>query len=134
MSKIVNLTPHAVQILAEDTTGELVGSVGFGRAARQAQFRQLAELPSVGVARATTTVEQAGTVEVGGHIVPVTKTVFGGVQDLPEPDGETTFVVSLITASAAQAGGRTTDDLLIVGEAVRDSGGQILGVTGFGRV
>ena len=82
---IKNLTPHALVLLAEDPAGEIVGSVGFGRAARAAQFRTVAELASEGVARATTSVESAGTVEVNGQTVPVTKTVFGGTGDLPAP-------------------------------------------------
>ena len=134
MTKIVNLTPHALVLLAEDPAGEVAGSVGFGRGARQAQFRVVAELASEGVARATTSVEAAGTVEVNGQSVPVTKTVFGGTGDLPAPADGVRLVVSLITASAAQAEGRPTNDLLVVGEAVRDDAGRIIGVTGFGAV
>ena len=54
--------------------------------------------------------------------------------DLPAPVEGVRLVVSLITASAAQAEGRSTDDRLVVGEAVRDEGGRIIGVTGFGAV
>ena len=60
--------------------------------------------------------------------------IFGGTGDLPAPVEGVRLVVSLITASAAQAEGRSTDDLLVVGEAVRDEGGRIIGVTGFGAV
>jgi len=91
-------------------------------------------LPSEGVARAATSSESAGRVLVNGHSVPVTRTVFGEVQDLPEPNKDVMLVVSKITADAALAGGRITDDLLIVGDAVRDPGGAILGVIGFGLV
>lgn len=131
---IVNLTPHSLVLLAEDEKGSIAGAVGFGRGARQAKFRLVAELASEGVARATTSVESAGTIEVAGASVPVTKTVFGGTGDLPAPTEGMRLVVSLITASAANAEGRTTDDLLVVGEAVRDEDGKIIGVTGFGAV
>ena len=131
---IKNLTPHALVLLAEDPAGEITGSVGFGRGAREARFRTVAELTTEGVARATTSVEAVGTVEVNGQTVPVTKTIFGGTGDLPAPAEGVRLVVSLITASAAQAEGRSTDDLLVVGEAVRDEGGRIIGVTGFGAV
>ena len=134
MAKIINLTPHVINVLAEDAAGEVAGSVGFGRAARAAQFRAVATLPSEGVARATTSVEVVGTVEVNGQAVPVTKTVYGGTGDLPTPVDGVRLVVSLITASAAQAEGRSTDDLFVVGDAVRDEGGRIIGVTGFGAV
>ncbi|MGB4761849.1 MAG: hypothetical protein WBP12_00665 [Candidatus Saccharimonas sp.] len=134
MATIINLTPHVLVLLVEDAAGEVVGSVGFGRGARTARFRVIAELPSEGVARAATSVRPAGTVEVSGHVVSVTRTVFGEVQDLPEPQGGVRLVISLITANAAAAAGRTTDDLLVVGESVRDEGGKIIGVTGFGAV
>lgn len=134
MSVIRNLTPHALVLLTEDSAGEVAGNVGFGRAAREAQFRLVAELPSEGVARATTSVDQIGMVEVDGELLPVTKTVFGGTADLPLPADGIRLVVSLITATAAKEEGRATDDLLVVGEAVRDSSGRIIGTTGFGAV
>ena len=99
---IKNLTPHALVLLVEDPAGEIAGSVGFGRGAREARFRTVAELTSEGVARATTSVEAVGTVEVNGQTVPVTKTIFGGTGDLPAPAEGVRLVVSLITASAAQ--------------------------------
>jgi hypothetical protein len=134
MAAIKNLTPHALVLLLEDPNGEVAGSVGFGRSARPATFRVVAELASEGVARAVTTTETVGQVELAGEQFPVTRTTFGSPQDLPEPDGETTFVVSLVTAQAAQAAGRTVDDLMIVGETVRGAGGNIVGATGFGRL
>jgi hypothetical protein len=134
MNKIVNLTPHAIAVLVEDANGSVEGSVGFGRAARPGTFRLVAELPSEGVARATTSSVPAGSVEVNGVSIPVTKTVFGEVADLPEPANGVQLVVSMVTANAAAACGRSTDDLLIVGETVRDGGGNIIGTTGFGIV
>ena len=134
MSVIRNLTPHALVLLTEDSAGEVAGSVGFGRAARETSFRIVAELASEGVARATTSVEEVGTVEVDGELLPVTKTVYGGTADLPAPANGMRLVVSLITANADAAEGRPTDDLLVIGEAVRDAGGRIIGTTGFGAV
>jgi len=134
MTKVLNLTPHAVVLLVEDENGPIAGSLGFGRAVRQGTFRQVAELPSEGVARAATTTQAAGSVEMDGIEFPVTKTVFGEVQDLPEPVDGVKLVISLVTANAAAAAGRTTDDLLIVGETVRDAEGRIIGATGFGAV
>lgn len=134
MTIIRNLTPHALQLLTEQEGGPIVGSVGFGRAARQSSFRLVAELVSEGVARAATHSEAAGAIEMNGEQFPVTATVFGEVQDLPEARPDVRLVVSKITADAATAGGRSTDDLLVVGEAVRDAEGKILGVTSFGCV
>lgn len=134
MSTIINLTPHALVLLVEDENGSIAGGVGFGRAARQAQFRVVAELPSEGVARATTSVRQIGMALVNGEQLPITKTIFGGTADLPAPVDSVKLVVSLITATAAHEEGRATDDLLVVGEAVRDDAGRIIGTTGFGAV
>ena len=88
MATIKNLTPHALVLVVEDETGPVSGGVGFGRAAREAQFRVVAEMPSEGVARATTSVEEVGRVEVNGESLPVTKTIFGGTADQArrEPD------------------------------------------------
>lgn len=134
MSRIVNATPHALQLLAEDEAGNIAGVVGFGRG-RAAQFRLVAELkPSGIVPRAATTKVALESVELDGVMIPVDRTAYGEVENLPEPDGETTYVVSLLAAQAASAGGRTSDDLLVVGETVRDADGKIIGCTGFGRI
>lgn len=131
---IVNATPHSLILLVEDEAGDIAGTVGFGRG-RAAQFRQVVELaPSGLVPRAATTKVALSPVEVDGVRIPVDRTAYGEVENLPEPDGETTYVVSLLTARAAAVGGRTTDDLLVVGEAVRDTDGKIIGCTGFGRI
>lgn len=131
---IINATPHALVVLAEDEAGDIAGSVGFGRG-RAATFRKVAELPASGlVPRAATTKVAEAPVEFDGVVIPVDRTVYGEVENLPEPDGETTYVVSLLAAQAAAAGGRSTDDLLVVGEAVRNTDGQIIGCTGFGRI
>ncbi len=131
---IINATPHSLVLLAEDEAGAIAGVVGFGRG-RSATFRQVAELaPSGLVPRAATSKLALEPVEVDGAMIPVDRTAYGEVQNLPEPDGETTYVVSLLTAQAAAAGGRPTDDLLVVGEAVRDMDGKIIGCTGFGRI
>ena len=134
MTKIVNLTPHSIVLLVEDPAGNLAGSVGFGRGARPGQFRIVEDLPSEGVARAVTSTETVGEVEVAGEKFPVTRTTFGTPDGVPAPQWKRMYVLSLITAQAAAAAGRPTDDLLTVGETVRDSEGVIIGCTGFGRL
>lgn len=113
--KLVNLTPHALVLVSED------GNV-------------LATIPSSGVARAQQTDEPVGTLEVAGHAVTVVKTVFGETVDLPEPAEQVAYVVSIITANAARAQGRSTDDLLITSGLVRDGQGRIIGCTRLARV
>lgn len=134
MTIIRNLTPHAVQIFVADDAGEVVGSVGFGRAARTATFRQVAELASEGNARASQSDVTVGDIEVEGMNVPVVRTEFGATVDLPEPEEGVMLVVSMITATAARATGRSTEDLLLTSNPVRDETGRILGCTQFAAV
>ncbi len=137
MTIIRNLTPHTVVLLVEDEEkGTEEGQLGFGRATKLATFRRVAELPSVGVARATSFSSPAGTIfpEEADDEISLTRTVFGEVEGLPDPTITVRLLVSLVTANAAAAGGRTTDDLLIVGETVRNEEGQIIGCVGFGVV
>lgn len=131
---MINLTPHAVVLLVEDPTGDVAGTVGYGPASRAATFRVAATIPSSGIARATTTTVLAGLVEVDGHTVPVNRTTYGAPEGLPAPDGGTLLVVSPVTAQAAQAAGRPVDDLLVVGDLVRDENGKPIGCTGLGRL
>lgn len=99
-----NLTPHDVIVVLENET-----TVNF---------------PATGVvARVTSTSTPAGVLEVEGLHLPLVREVYGEVENLPDPDGETFFIVSSIVASAA--GGR--NDLLIPNDFVRDEEGRILG-------
>jgi hypothetical protein len=113
--KVKNLTPHEVKVI--DGDGNVVLSI-----------------PSSGVARATQTDEVVGSLELEGQTVAVVNTVFGEVTDLPEPTEGVRYVVSVITANAARAQGRATDDLLLTSGPVRDSEGRIIGCTRFARV
>lgn len=113
--EVVNLTPHEVRVVDE-------------------QQNELVAIPSSGVARAAQTDKVVGSVEIGGQTVTVVETVFGEVQDLPEPAEGVAYVVSIITANAARAEGRSTEDLLITSGPVRDPDGRIVGCTRFARV
>lgn len=66
--------------------------------------------------------------------IPVVKTEFGEVLDLPESAEVVTYIVSRITVEAAQAQDRSTDDLLVTSGAVRDSQGRIIGCRAFARL
>lgn len=109
MKKILNLTPHAVNIMAED--GTVV-----------ATFE-----PTGTVARASQSAEHVG--EVNG--IEIVSMKFGSTVDLPEPQEDTFFIVSVITINAAKAGGRTTSDLLMTADPVRDDAGRIIGCRRF---
>jgi len=68
-------------------------------------------------------------VEVTGTVdrVPVAKVSYGRVHNLPSPVNGQFFVVSALAAEVAYHSGRGVDDLLIVGEHVRDDRGRIIG-------
>ncbi len=106
---IVNLTPHALDLVDAD------GAV-------------LASVPSSGVARARVSTETLGEVEVAPSVtVPLVRSVYGEPVDLPAPESGTYLVVSLITAQSAAATGRTTTDLLLTQDLVRDGQGRVVG-------
>lgn len=108
---ICNLTPHTVTIVDEG------GNV-------------LAEFASSGVARATQTDVPATPVEG----IPCVVSTFGSPTGLPDPIEGVYLVVSAITASAARASGRTTEDLLLTSGPVRNAEGAIIGCRAFARV
>lgn len=111
MANIINLTPHEVSIIAED------GSVK-------------ATFPSSGIARAEQHAELVG--DLNGIELVTMK--FGDPIDLPAPEEGTFLVVSIITANAAKACGRSVDDLIITADPVRNDAGQIIGCRRFALV
>ena len=54
MAKIVNATPHGLQLLAEEDAGDIAGVIGFGRG-RTAPFRLVAALAPSGLVRRAAT-------------------------------------------------------------------------------
>lgn len=108
MKKLVNLTPHIINICNEE--GAIISSI-----------------ESSGVARVATTSTVIG--DING--VPVVKNVFGNVTGLPEPEAGTVFIVSMIVKSAVPH----RDDVVVPdtspSSVVRDSGGNIIGVKRF---
>ena len=87
--KIINLTPHTVNIIQD-------GKV-------------TATYPSAGIARAEHTDKKIGSI----NNIPIYSTSFGVVTGLPKPSPYAFYIVSLATAQAAQRNGRTTGDLLL---------------------
>ena len=103
---IVNLTPHALNLVTESGTVTIP--------------------PSGTVARVSVTRENVGTVTVEGVAIPLYRTTYGEITDLPEPAPNTLYVVSSVVAAAA----RDRDDLVIPDDLVRDSEGRITGARG----
>lgn len=131
MTKLVNLTPHDVNIVAPD--GSVILTIA----------------PSGTVARCATSREVVGSIQVDGVDIPVTQTTFGAVEGLRGADdpnyacpwcgyygcGSTcdaapVYIVSSLVAQAA----RGRSDLLVPDDTVRDADGRIIGCRSLARV
>ena len=104
--RIVNLTPHALNLMPEGPDGPTVTIPPSGQVARCAVDRV-----------------QVDTVAVDGIAVPVNQTRFGEVSDLPDPQPDSIFVVSALVAQAVP----DRQDVFITDDAVRDEQGRIIG-------
>jgi len=104
--KVVNLTPHALNLMPAGPTGPVVTIP-----------------PSGQVARCATSRVQVNTVTVDDITIPVNRTQFGAVTSLPDPQPDTIYIVSAVVAQAVPD--RT--DVFIVDDAVRDEQGRIIG-------
>lgn len=106
--EVVNLTPHAVNVCAQD--GEILVSYP----------------PSGTLARCVKSEVKVGSLN-GMDIMSVQ---MGEVFDLPEPRENTVFIVSRITASAVPE----RSDVLCTNGLVRDDEGRPIGCTSFSKV
>jgi hypothetical protein len=97
---IINLTPHAINIL-----GTVNGDITIP--------------PSGRVARVSAETEHAGV--IGG--LPIVRTTYGQATDLPAAESGTWYIVSSIVRAAYPARG----DLLTPAELVRDDDGRVIG-------
>lgn len=106
--QFINLTPHTVNIIAEDGS-ELLAIYASGDLARVS----------------------AETV-VAGNIdgITITSTRYGEVQGLPEPQEGVAYIVSALVAQRVH--GR--EDVFVPSESVRDSNGRIIGCRSLGRI
>ena len=66
--------------------------------------------------------------------IPMTRKCFGMVTNLPCYEAGVFLIVSRMVAEAAKAQGRTTGDLLVPDDMVRNSEGHILGCRAFAIV
>ena len=110
---IVNLTPHALNLMPEGPDGPTV------------------TIPPSGiVARCTTSRVQVGTITVDNIAIPVNRTQFGAVTGLPDPQPDTIYIVSAVVAQAVP----DRSDVFIVDDAVRDEQGRIIGARALAHV
>jgi len=111
--KIVNLTPHELNLMPQGPDGPVVTIP-----------------PSGQVARCTTSRVQVGTITMDGIAIPVNRTQFGAVTGLPDPQPDTIFIVSSLVAQAVP----DRQDVFIVDDTVRDDQGRIIGARALAHV
>ena len=97
---IMNCTPHAINII--DSEG-----------------KEILTLEPSGICPRCS-VERKKVGDING--IPINKSVFGDVYDLPSPQPDTIYIVSRLVAEATRR-----EDLYIVDDAVRDENGRIIG-------
>ena len=105
---MTKMTPHAVSFVVSDDNKIVIP-------------------PSGDIARVS-----AKTVNTGKLIngIPVTRTVYGDVENLPDPQDDTIYIVSSLVAARVP----NRDDVFIPNESVRDAEGRIIGCRSLGRV
>lgn len=130
---LVNLTPHAVMLYTAESCITLPGGRG-NKLVDSSTTPVMVIAPSGVVARATQYEECRDPLTAYGLRIPICRMVYGAPVDLPEPEEGVGYIVSAITANAAKAAGRPTDDLFITAGMIRDEQGNIIGCTGFAKV
>lgn len=105
--KLVNLTPHKINIYGEDK--KLILSVGPENVSAQCSQKK----------------------EICGYVgeIPVYRMSFGPVFDIPVPKKDTVYIVSSSVAAAAVE----RVDVYCPGSAVRDEKGRVIGCIGLSR-
>ena len=103
--KIINATPHAINIIGDN--GNILLTVE----------------PSGILVRVSQKTTDDGCITVDEVSIPVTSNTFGDVVGLPEFNPDTIIIVSAMVANACHD--RT--DLALVNQAVRDDKGRIIG-------
>ena len=107
---IINCTPHVVNVVVGDKVIDLA--------------------PSGVIPRVSVKSELSESILISGTEVPVYQDTYGELNDLPEQQEGTFFVVSRLVAAAAK--GR--NDLLVPGALIRNEAGQPIGCKGLARI
>lgn len=104
-TQIVNLTPHAVNIVGDNDSIAIT-------------------IPASGnVARCSQTISIVGSVTLGSVAIPISSSTYGEVVDLPDPQDGVYYIVSRLVMSACP----TRQDLLVPNDLVRDEAGRVIG-------
>ena len=133
--KFVNLTSHSIELVGHES---FVATQLYSSLTDEERIINtwsiLASFPSAGVAQANLISVVDEMLTVDGHVIEVVKTTYGTVINLPEPSYDTYYIVSTLVAQASKASGRTTDDLLLLSDPIRDIKGRVIGCRRFARL
>ena len=104
-TQIVNLTPHAVNIVGDNNS-------------------VITTIPASGdVARCSQTIDIVGSITTNSVSIPISSSSYGEVVDLPDPKSGYYYIVSRLVMSACPA----RQDLLCPNDLVRNDAGQVIG-------
>ena len=105
MNKIINLTPHSMNVIGDDNSVAITIEA------------------SGNVARCSQTIDIVDTINVNNIAIPVSSSSYGEVVDLPAPQDDTYYIVSRLVMSACP----NRQDLLVPNDLVRDEAGRVIG-------
>ena len=103
MATIINKTPHALNLIVDG--------------------RSITIEPTLPPARVAENCKQIAILSVDGADIAVTQKAYGEIENLPDPESDTYYVVSALVAGRVPE----RDDVLITSNPVRDDGGRIIG-------
>jgi len=109
MTKLVNLTPHDINLVSLDNDRPVLTIEASGVMARVAVTRKPGD-----------------TLNIGDTAISTSSAVYGAVTGLPGPEEDTLYLVSALVAQAAP----NRVDLVTPGELVRDEAGRVVGCRG----
>ena len=108
--RIINLTPHTLNLIVNN--------------------KEVRILPSGIIARCEVTRQQIDSIMFNDVEIPVNRTIFGRVENLPEPKKDTIYVVSSLVAQAVPH----RNDVFIPDDTIRDEQGRIIGARALAKV
>jgi hypothetical protein len=142
--RVINLTPHSVQVFAAEQFNGLEQSNPTTWVADSIEGEPLANYPSEGVARISVQTTEEGTLSNHGlpfglmnEEVPLVSTIYGeatGIPDGIEPGDGNVLIVSLPMKSMAVAAGHPLANQMVSPYKVvrsRANGSFVLGCMGF---
>ena len=130
--KIINLTPHQINFVLPYNIE--IGQDEMGIPQYVTEERSYSLPPSGTVARCNVDREKKEKIidEIDGWeiTIPVTKTRFGEVEGLPEPQEGIIYIVSNLVAQAVP----DREDVFFPDDLVRDENGNVIGCRALGKI